>query len=141
MWNMLWPILLVVGGNTIYNICTKSTPESVNGFASLTISYVVAGICALVMFFLTSEEKNLAAELAKTNWTAWVLGAVLVVLEFGFIAMYRAGWRISIAVQYTNIALACVLVLVGMLLYKETLTPRQVIGMAVSALGLLLMTK
>jgi len=52
----------------------------VNGFASLAISYVVAGVCALVMFFLTSEEKHLAAELAKTNWTAWVLGIVLVVI-------------------------------------------------------------
>ena len=65
MWNMIWPILLVVGGNTIYNICAKSTPEAVNGFASLAISYGVAGVCALVMFFLTSEEKHLAAELAK----------------------------------------------------------------------------
>ena len=141
MWNMIWPILLVVSGNTIYNICAKSTPESVNGFASLTISYVVAGICALVMFFLTSEEKNLMAELSKTNWTAWVLGAVLVALEFGFIAMYRAGWRISVAVQYANIALACILLLVGVVIYKETITLRQIIGMAVCALGLILMSK
>ena len=141
MWSMLWPILLVVVGNTFYNICAKSTPESVNGFASLTISYLVAGVCALVMFFLTSEEKNLAAELAGTNWTAWVLGIVLVALEFGFIAMYRAGWKIGIAVQYTNIALACVLVLVGVAIYRETITLRQIIGMAVSALGLILIAK
>ena len=141
MWSMLWPILLVVVGNTFYNICAKSTPESVNGFASLTISYLVAGVCALVMFFLTSEEKNLAAELARTNWTAWVLGIVLVALEFGFIAMYRAGWKIGIAVQYTNIALACVLVLVGVAIYRETITLRQIIGMAVSALGLILIAK
>ena len=141
MWSMLWPILLVVVGNTFYNICAKSTPGSVNGFASLTISYLVAGVCALIMFFLTSEEKNLAAELARTNWTAWVLGIVLVALEFGFIAMYRAGWKIGIAVQYTNIALACVLVLVGVAIYRETITLRQIIGMAVSALGLILIAK
>jgi len=141
MWSMLWPILLVVVGNTFYNICAKSTPGSVNGFASLTISYLVAGVCALIMFFLTSEGKNLAAELARTNWTAWVLGIVLVALEFGFIAMYRAGWKIGIAVQYTNIALACVLVLVGVALYRETITLRQIIGMAVSALGLILIAK
>ena len=48
MWSMLWPILLVVVGNTFYNICAKSTPGSVNGFASLTISYLVAGVCALI---------------------------------------------------------------------------------------------
>ena len=37
-----------------------------------------------------------------------------------------------------NIALACVLVFVGMLLYKETITLRQIIGMLVCAAGLYL---
>ena len=27
MWNLLWPMLMVVGANTVYNICAKSTPE------------------------------------------------------------------------------------------------------------------
>lgn len=40
MWNMLWPILAV--SNTVYNICSKSPPKTVNGFASLSITYAVA---------------------------------------------------------------------------------------------------
>ena len=28
MWNLLWPMLMVVGANTVYNICAKSTPGS-----------------------------------------------------------------------------------------------------------------
>ena len=33
MWNLLWPMLMVVGANTVYNICAKSTPEKLNSFA------------------------------------------------------------------------------------------------------------
>ena len=41
MWSMIWPIALVVGVNVFYHITTKSTPEGVNAFASLTITYLV----------------------------------------------------------------------------------------------------
>ena len=41
MWSMIWPILIVVGANTFYHICAKSTPENANAFASLAITYGV----------------------------------------------------------------------------------------------------
>ena len=44
MWNLLWPMLMVVGANTVYNICAKSTPEKLNSFAALTINYGVAAV-------------------------------------------------------------------------------------------------
>ena len=37
MWQMLWPVLVVVGANTIYHISAKSTPEGFNPFASLVL--------------------------------------------------------------------------------------------------------
>ena len=42
MWNLLWPMLMVVGANTVYNICAKSVPDKLNSFAALTINYLVA---------------------------------------------------------------------------------------------------
>ena len=70
MWSMIWPIVLVVGANTFYNICTKSTPSNVDTFASLSITYAVAAVLSVVMFYLTSEHKNIMVEFGKTNWTA-----------------------------------------------------------------------
>ena len=138
---MLWPILIVVGSNTIYNICTKSTPQSVNAFASLTFTYLVAAICSAGLFFATAEEKNLLAELTKTNLSSVALGVCIVGLEFGYICIYRAGWKINTASVVANISLACVLILVGFLLYKESVTPRQLMGLAVCAAGLVLVAK
>ena len=141
MWNMIWPILIVVGANTVYNISTKSTPTDVNSFASLTLTYLVAAASSLAMFFITAEQKNIFIELSKTNWTAYALGLAVVGLEFGFLCIYRAGWKISTAHLVASITLSCVLLLVGLLLYKEALSLRQIIGMGVCAVGLILMTK
>lgn len=141
MWNMIWPMLVVVGANTIYNISTKSTPTDINAFASLAVSYLIAAVSSVVLFFLTSDGKNLVTELAKTNWSTYALGIAIIGLEFGYICIYRAGWKISVASLVSNISLACVLLLVGLFVYKEVITLKQFIGMGICALGLMLIAK
>ncbi len=141
MWNYIWPLLVVVGANTVYNISAKSTPADVNSFASLALSYAVGMVLSVVMFFITSDSKNLVAELSKTNWTALALGVAIVGLEFGYVCLYRAGWKISVGTLVANISLACVLLVVGILLYKESVTPRQLIGILFSGIGLVLVAR
>jgi len=141
MWNMLWPILIVVAANTIYNISAKSTPANINLFASLSVTYLIAMICSIIMYFVTGEKKNLLLELSKANWTTYALGVAIVGLELGFLCVYRAGWKISIANLFAGITLACVLLIVGFLFYKEALSLRQLLGMGVCAAGLFLIAK
>lgn len=141
MWNMIWPMLVVVGANTIYNISTKSTPTDINAFASLAVSYLIAAVSSVVLFFLTSDGKSLVTELVKTNWSTYALGIAIIGLEFGYICIYRAGWKISVASLVSNISLACVLLLVGLFVYKEVITLKQFIGMGICALGLMLIAK
>lgn len=141
MWSMLWPILVVVGANTFYNISAKSTPNQINSFASLALTYLVAMLCSVGMFFVTAEQKNLLLELAKTNWATYILGLAIVGLEFGFICVYRAGWKIGVANLFASIALACVLLLIGVLFYKEMLTIRQYLGIGACVIGLILIMK
>jgi drug/metabolite transporter (DMT)-like permease len=141
MWNMIWPLLVVVGANTIYNISTKSTPSDVNAFASLATSYFIAMLGSVVMFFITSDSKNLLVEISKTNWSALALGIAIVGLEFGYICIYRAGWKIGVASLVANISLACVLLLVGLFVYKEVITLKQLLGMGICAIGLMLIVK
>ena len=141
MWNMIWPLLVVVGANTVYNISAKSTPADVNSFASLAVSYTIDMVLSVVMFFITSDSKSLIAELTKTNWTALALGVAIVALEFGYVCLYRSGWKISVGTLVANISLACVLLVVGILLYKESVSPRQIIGILFSGVRLILIAK
>lgn len=136
MWDMFWPIAMIVTANILYNICTKAVPGNVNAFASLFVTYLAASGASLALFFLTGQEKNLSAALARADWSAAALGLVIVALEFGYVAAYRAGWKISVCSLTANIALACALLLAGALLYREALSLRQALGAAVCVLGL-----
>lgn len=136
MIQMLAPVLLVVGANTLYNICTKSVPSKVNSFAALLVTYLVAAVLCVLLFYLSAEQKNLMEEMKKLNWAPILLGCSVVVLELGYILIYRAGWKMSVASLVANILLACVLIVVGVLLYKERLSMTQVFGMLLCASGL-----
>ena len=138
MWTMLWPVLTVVAANTLYHLCAKSTPETLDTFASLTLTYAVAALCSLVMFHLTRGKTSLFTALREANWASWVLGLSIVGLEFGYLWVYRVGWKVSVGNLVTGISLACVLLVVGVLLYKETPSVRQLVGMGVCLLGLIL---
>lgn len=140
MLQYLWPILVVVAANTFYNICAKSVPENVNSFAALTVVYGIGAVVSLILFFITGEQKNFFAEVMKLNWASVVLGISVVALEFGYIAIYRAGWKITMASLVANISLAVVLLIVGVLLYKEAVSIKQIIGVFVCAAGLILIT-
>ncbi|MBP1576867.1 MAG: hypothetical protein J6C75_00140, partial [Oscillospiraceae bacterium] len=89
-------------------------------------------------FFVSPNRQGIAAELKALNWTAFLLGASVFALELGYIFIYRVGWKVSIASLTANIGLACVLLIVGMLFYKEVLSLRQIAGMIVCGAGLFL---
>lgn len=141
MWNMALPVLIVVVANTVYNICTKQTPANVNTFAALVITYFVSMVSALMLFFLTRDGEGLITELQKTNWSTWLLGMAIVGVEFGYIFMYRVGWKLSLGSMAVNLALACVLLVIGALVFHEVLTARQMVGFVICLLGIFLIAK
>lgn len=136
MWNLIWPILLVVFSNTVYHICSKSTPGGAQPMASLMITYLMAAAATGILYFLTSPTKNLIQDIKTLNWTSFALGIAVVGLEFGYIQVYRAGWNISVGSLVANLGLAIGLVLVGVLLYHEYISPKQIIGILLCFAGI-----
>jgi len=141
MWNMLWPLLLIVGSNCCYHICAKSVPGDANAFGSLTVTYLIGAALSAALFVTGVRPANALAELGRLNWASVVLGLAVVGLEAGNVFLYRAGWKVSSGSLTANICLAVVLLFVGYFLFRETITPRQLVGAAVCALGLFLITK
>ena len=141
MLSYIWPIGLVVFANIIYNVATKSTPSQTNAFLSLAVTYSVAAVCSFVLYLLKGGHQKLSIELSKINWTSIVLGISIVALEFGYINVYRAGWKINTASLVANISLACILIFVGLFLYHESITIKQAVGIGVCLVGLILISK
>jgi len=136
MFNYIWPLALVILSNVLYQICSKSVPDKMNPFASLTVTYIVGAVISLILYYVLGKKGNILAEYKQLNWAPVVLGIVIVGLEVGFIYAYKAGWPVSTAQVVQAAILAVFLIVVGRVLYKEPITWNKIVGMIVCLAGL-----
>ena len=136
MFSYVWPIALVVLSNVVYQICSKSVPEGMNPFASLTATYLVGAVASGILFFVFDHGGNLIHEYQKMNWAPLVLGIVIVGLEAGWIFAYRAGWPVSKGFIVHSVFLSIALIFVGYLLYHEAITWNKLVGIVLCLIGL-----
>ena len=132
----IWPIALVIICNTVYQVCAKSVPVEINPLASLTVTYLVAAIMSGLLYIWLGERVDFLGEYRKLNWAPFVLGAVIVGLEAGWIYAYKAGWPVSTAFIVQSSVLAAVLLLVGYWLYQEPLAWNKIVGVVICLIGL-----
>ena len=83
-----------------------------------------------------SRGGDLLKEYQKLNRTPFILGAVVVGLEAGFLYAYKAGWQVSKASLVQSTFLAVALLFAGRLIYGEELTWNKLLGAAVCLIGL-----
>ncbi len=135
------PLLMVVCSSTIYHICAKSVSPKLNTFASLTVAYLIGAVLTVIIYYATSPTKSLVQEFSNLNWATVVMGLAIVGLEAGNILMYKAGWNISVGSLINNITVSIILLFVGLLLYKEKITPTQIAGIVLCLAGLVLVNR
>ena len=135
------PIAIIVISNIFYNICAKSTPENLDPFASLTITYLVGALVSGILYFAFNHGGNLIAEYRNLNWSPWILGIAIVGLEAGAILMYRIGWNISVGQLVHSVLLAICLIIIGIVFYKEQLSISKISGILICIVGLFFINK
>lgn len=136
MFSYIWPLGLVVLSNVFLSDLRKISAGQKDPFASLTITYLVGAIVSLIMYYAVGKGGSIMQELQKTNWAPFVLGLVIVGLEVGYIYAYKAGWPVSAAQIVQAAVLAVILIFVGYLLYKESITWTKIAGIVVCLAGL-----
>lgn len=142
MLSYAWPLILIVGANILYQICTKSTPESIDPFASLTVTYAISTVTSVICYFIFNHSGNgLLKEYSQVNWATVALGVTLVGLEVGFIYAYKVGWPVSVLSTVQGALLAMALIFVGFVLFQEAITMNKVIGIAICLVGLYFINK
>ena len=139
--NYIWPLLIIVFSNTLYQICAKGIPSKMSPYASMTITYAVATLFSAVAFFATTKGGNILKEFSHTNWATIVLGIVITGLEMGFIFAYKAGWKVNTLSVTTNAILAIVLIFVGLIGYHEAINWSKVLGVTICLVGLYFINK
>lgn len=141
MFSYIWPLVIIVVSNTVYQICAKAIPLQMNVYASMTVTYAVATVFSLVAFFVTSKGGNIFKEFSYSNWATFLLGVVITGLELGFIFAYGAGWKVSTLSTVSNAFLAVALIFVGLIGYKEIIDFNKIIGVVICLVGLWFINK
>ncbi len=135
------PIFIVVFSNTFYHISSKSTSADANSFASLFITYTVAAIITFILLCISTHFKSVFNTFTQVNWASYVLGIAIIGLEFGYIHAYRIGWNISICSLICSVLLGIILLLVGVLVYREQITKQQFLGIILCLVGIFFINK
>ena len=131
-------IILSIVSNVLYHIVQKLTPTDVNPLVALSVTYVAATIICLLLLPLFPSQAGFVDSLRQINWASVALGFAIVGLEAGYLLAYRANWNISLASMVGNVAMALVLIPVGVLFFREKLSIINYAGLIVCMIGLVL---
>ena len=132
---------MVVLSNILYHLLQKTVPSGANPMALLFLTYITAAAVTFGGLLLLPHEGGLSVALSGIGWRSIFLGLSVVGLELGFFLAYRAGWEVSACVLVANIAVAVVLLVIGVLFFKESLSVTKLAGAALCIFGLLLLNK
>lgn len=134
-------ILMTVGSNVVYHVAQRATNPRVDPLVSLLFTYVTAALCTLAAIPLFGRGEPWREAVAQVNWAAYLLGAGIVVLELGFLLAYRAGWNITLAAVYSNVAVGLLLLPVGVFFFGERPSPVNLAGVGFALVGIWLMSR
>ncbi len=124
-----------------YHLVLKVTPAAVNPFLSLAVTYAIGAISFLAIYLAMPGGTAFRESLQLLNWTALELAATVVALDVGFLMLYRSGFNVSLGQLVTQSAAALLLLLLGVALFREKLSPVNIAGILLCVVGLWLINR
>ncbi|PID78136.1 MAG: hypothetical protein CSA18_04535 [Deltaproteobacteria bacterium] len=131
-------IFLTVLSNVFYHIFQKSIPDNTHPIISLITTYMTAILFSVALFPFYPHKTEYLNSIKNLNWSSFALGVAIVGLEMGFLLAYRAGWNINTAAVFSNVAVAIILIPIGLLFFKENLSIINLCGICFCIIGLFL---
>jgi multidrug transporter EmrE-like cation transporter len=130
-----WLAIAIIA-TVAYHVVLTVTLPAASPFLSLAVSYAAGAFVFLVLYTVMPGGPSVRAGLQALNWTALALAAAVVLLDLGFLLLYRAGFDISLGQLTTQSAGALILLGVGVTFFQERLTAINVGGIALCIVGL-----
>lgn len=128
------PVIAIVGAVS-YHYFIRRIPASINPIVAVMAIYVCVVIlgATLIPFFLS--EGGLVKHVRQLNWIQIAVAISVIMLELGFILMYRNGWNISTGNLVTSVFANTALLAIGALLIGEKPTPTNLLGVFICIIG------
>lgn len=131
--------VLIVAGLVVYQLAQKSTAHSANPFVVVIMAYVIGIIACIGGYFLFPRADTEIVPMMRTViWSALGIGLGATAIEIGFMLAYRAGWNLSLLPVSVNVFGAVLLILIGLIAFREALSIEKMIGVLMCIGGLIL---
>jgi len=130
---------ITVASGVGYHIAQRSFPHDVPPFVLLMPAYLISFVATAVLVVVTPARVQMLNALRRPHWASILLGLIIVGLEAGFLLMYRSGWKVGVVPIFTNTLVIMVLIPVGLLLFKESISVRQMVGIGLAIVAIYLM--
>lgn len=137
---LIW-LGIAIAATVGYHVVIKLTPAGANPYLSLAVTYAVTTVTFLAVYAVSAGGAPTRAALGELNWTAVVLGIVVVFLDLGFMMLYRGGFDVSLGQLITQSAGALLLLLIGVAFLAEKLSLVNVGGILLCVVGLWLVNQ
>ncbi len=131
---------VAIAGAVSYQYFVKRVPTSLNPIVSVISVYVAALVFGALLLPLFPAEGGLLRHLRELSWIQLVLAVSIIMIELGFLLMYRYGWNLSTGNVVTGVVINLALVGLGVTLLGEQVSRVNTIGIALCILGVALIS-
>jgi multidrug transporter EmrE-like cation transporter len=116
-------------------ITTPSNESKVLQWLGIGLAVMAVAVADVLL-----KKATVHGDLAQTVRSPWLWGAVVLYLvQIGFFTYaFVAGWKLSVIGSLQTVLYAVIVLAAGVLLYRETVTPVQIIGMLLAVGGVVL---
>ena len=133
------PLLLTVSGSVLYHLAQRTMPRAASPFAPLMAAFAAALALCVAILVTTRQVPTRLSQIVSRSSLA--LGLAVVMIELGFLLAYRQGWRLNRASLVSNVVVALLLVPVGAAVFREPVSARMLVGVALCVGGLVVLAR
>lgn len=130
-------LLVTITALTSYHLTQKAMPDNVRPAPLFAFIYGTAAIVLLGVVAIGGPETGSLGDVVGSgrHWAPWVLARSVAGIEIGYFAMYRSGWTLSSGSISVQAVVAAILVVAGLVFFKENLTAGRSVGLAMCVVG------
>lgn len=132
--------IIAIVGAVGYQYFVKQVPSTINPIVSVIGMYVVVLVVSIFLLPLFPSEGGLWAHFKQLNWIQIALAGAVLMIELGFLLMYRYGWNLSTGNVVTGVFVNMTLVGIGIAVLKEPVSNTNIIGIILSIIGVALIS-
>ena len=130
--------LIAVLGAVGYQYSVKKVPASINPIVSVLGSYVVVLILGFTLLPFFPAEGGLGAQVRQLNWTQLAIAGSVLLIELGFLLMFRYGWNLGTGNLVTGVVINVVLLALGVGVLGERVSWVNAVGIVICVVGVAL---